>query len=170
MHGSTTSQLRINYFLAKLQLLAAHLRFLCPVTTELSQVISGIIEIKHGRGVCRKQDRFLFLMLDFTPSLDNIFFRISHIVQSNVYRILIVTEINHSFRTTLNRLGGGRNIIQHSGWITIIVSDSDSRFKVIFITRTTIHFPTAFTYTTVGTGMDIPLKVIQILLMQQFFT
>src|SRR5699024_2428520 len=110
MHGSTASQLRINYFLAKLQLLAAHLRFLCPVTTELSQVISGIIEIKHGRGVCRKQDRFLFLMLDFTPSLDNIFFRISHIVQSNVYRILIVTEINHSFRTTLNRLGGGRNI------------------------------------------------------------
>ena len=79
------------------------------------------------------------LMLDFTPSLDNIFFRISHIVQSNVYRILIVTEINHSFRTTLNRLGGGRNIIQHSGRIAIIVSDSDSRFKVIFITRTTIH-------------------------------
>ena len=110
------------------------------------------------------------LMLDFTPSLDNIFFRISHIVQSDVYRILIVTEINHSFRTTLNRLGGGRNIIQHSGRIAIIVSDSDSRFKVIFITRTTIHFPTAFTYTTVGTGMDIPLKVIQILLMQQFFT
>ena len=59
------------------------------------------------------------LMLDFTPSLDNIFFRISHIVQSDVYRILIVTEINHSFRTTLNRLGGGRNIIQHLSLIHI---------------------------------------------------
>ena len=105
VHGSTASQLRVNHFLAKLQLLTAHLRFFRPVTAELGQVIAGIIEIEHSGGIGGEHDSFLLLMLYLAPRLDDVLFGIGHIMQSHVYRILVIAQVYHGFRTAFYRLG-----------------------------------------------------------------
>ena len=168
VHGSTASQLRVNHFLAKLQLLTAHLRLFCPVIAELGQIITGIIEVEHGGGIGGEHDRFLLLMLYLAPRLDDVLFGIGHIMQCHIYRILVIAQVYHGFRTTFYRLGRGRNVIKNRRRIAVIMSDGDGRFKVIFIAGTAIHFPAALAHAAVRPGMYIPTEVLQILLVQEF--
>ena len=105
VHGCTAAQFRIQDFLARLKLLGTHLHFFCPVAAELCQVITGTVEVKHGRGISPQSDRFLFLMFDFAPGLDDVFFGVCHIMQGNVYRIFVVAQVDGGLRTSLYWLG-----------------------------------------------------------------
>ena len=55
--------------------------------------------------------RFLFLMLDFAPGLDDVLFRIGHIMQRYIHRIFIIAQIDGSLCSSLYRLGSRRHII-----------------------------------------------------------
>ena len=99
MHCRTASQLSVDNLLSRLKLPGAHLSFLCPVACKLGQIITAPVEIKHRRSIRRKINRFLFLMHDFTPCLDDIFFRICHIMQRNFYRICIITQHDIGLRS-----------------------------------------------------------------------
>ena len=103
-------------------------------------------------------------MLDFAPCLDDVFFRISDVVQSYLYRILVVFEVDNCLCSPCHGLLLGRYIAENRTWISVAVSDSHSRFEIVFGTGTRIDFPAACRNTAVTATFYIRRKVLDILL------
>ena len=149
MHCGTAAELCIKNFLSKLKTLAAHTCFACPIAAELSEVIRRATEIKHGRSVCRKSYRIFLLMTNFAPSLDYIFFWICYIMKYDIDRVFVIAKIDDCMSSTVDCRRRGRYIVEICRRFAVVMRNSQSRFKKIFISRTAVYFPSATAHTAV---------------------
>ena len=80
------------------------------------------------------------------PGLDDILLGISHIVESDVERILVVAEVDGGHGTTVDRLLTRAGIVEICRGIAIGMGDAEGRLEIIFVARGGVYLPTLIGY------------------------
>ena len=104
LFGGARAELRVDDLLAELELLGRGLSLTCPVAVVVGQIILAGVEIEDATGITPQRDRFLLVMLDLTPGLDDVLLLISYIVERHFVGILVVSETDNRLRTTVDSL------------------------------------------------------------------
>ena len=170
LHGRAAAEGRVDDLLAELKLLAAHLRLACPVAAELREVVGVAVEVDHGRAVGREHHGALFVVNDFGPRLDDVFFRVGHIVEHHLERVLVVAQLHRRVYPAGHRFRPVRNVEELRRRVAVVVEHGKRGVKVVLAAATRIGFPSASGDAAVGTGVDVPFKILKVRFVNQFGT
>ena len=160
LHGSTCTQFRIHYLLARDQLGCLRLTLLGPVAVVGGHKILRALEVEHCRGVAPQRDGCLLLVRHLAPCLYHALLRVSHIVQFHRHGILLVGQSDDSLSATLHRLLLHRLEIQISSHVSVSMRDSQSRLKEVLGTRSGTHLMPTLAHRPVRSGIHIPLQLV----------
>ena len=88
-------------------------------------------------------------------------------MQRDFHRVLIVFQLDDCLRAACHCFLFGRYITENRAWVSIIVRDCYSRFKIILGAGARIYFPSTGGYAAVTASFHVWRKVVDVFLVQQ---
>ena len=106
-------------------------------------------------------------MLYLAPCLDDVLLRITHVVERNIHRIAVVTQVDACESSAVDIARCRTSIIQIRSHVSVSVGDAKRRLKEILVARCRVHFPASLRHRTVACCVLIPLQIVKVGVMQE---
>ena len=169
LHGCSRSEMGVDHFLSKLQLLCGRLGFFCPVAVIVGEKVARGVKIEHGASHTVEDNGLRLGVCDLTPGFDDILLGVGSIVQDDLQRISVVAKRNEGLRSAINGLLPMILVIKIGRFVAICVRNAERRFEKVLCSPRGVGFETAHGVTSVRTGSHLPIQPAGIFKMTQFF-